>query len=114
MPGGLFRRAGNGGAPDRAPLSVTLYTRADCPLCDEMKAELARARTDIAYVLHERDIAGDPELLRRHGLSVPVLEIEGRIAFEGRLGARAFERELARRARELADARGSGPEHLRG
>ena len=96
-----------------APLAVRLYTRADCPLCTEMKAELARARVGTPYELEEVDIAGDRELLERHGLSIPVLEIAGRVAFKGRLTARDFERKLARRAQELRagePARGRGEE----
>lgn len=86
----------------RAPLRLTLYTRPDCPLCDEMKAELARVRGGPAFVLEELDISRDPELEARHGLSIPVLAIEGRPAFKGRLTAAEFRRKLARRAEELA------------
>ena len=94
----------------RAPLRLTLYTRPGCPLCDEMKAELARARGGPAWVLEEVDIARDPELEARHGRSIPVLAIEGRPACKGRLSAAEFRAELARRAREIAD----GPSPARG
>ena len=99
------------------PLAVRLYTRADCPLCTEMKAELTRARTGTPYELIEVDIAGDPELLERHGLSIPVLEIAGRVAFKARLTARDFERKLAKRAAELGageSTRGRGDEGVKG
>jgi glutaredoxin len=86
----------------RAPLRLTLYTRADCPLCDEMKAELAHFRGGPAFELEEVDIARDPELEARHGLSIPVLAIEGRPAFKGRLSAAELRRKLERRAREIA------------
>ena len=68
--------------PAPPPVPVVLYTRADCPLCDAMKAELARARPALDYELAEVDIASDPELLERHGLSIPVLEIAGRPMIE--------------------------------
>lgn len=78
------------------PLSVVLYTRADCPLCEEMKAELARAGLASRYALSEVDIDTDAELTERFGRSIPVLEIAGRIAFKGRLTAAAFREKLAR------------------
>lgn len=77
-----------------------LYTKRDCPLCDEMKRELARARARFPLELEEVDIERDPELLRRHGRSIPVLEIAGRVAFKGRLQAADLERRLARAWRE--------------
>lgn len=86
----------------RAPLRLTLYTRPGCHLCDEMKAELARAHGGPAWVLEEVDIARDPALEARHGLSIPVLAIEGRPAFKGRLTAAEFRAKLSRRAQEIA------------
>jgi len=93
--------------PAAAPVRVTLYTRAGCPLCDEMKAELSRARPVHAFELVEVDIAADPALLERHGRSIPVLEIEGRAAFKGHLTAAEFERKPARRVRELSSGAGA-------
>ncbi|MFN0008154.1 MAG: glutaredoxin family protein [Planctomycetota bacterium] len=84
------------------PLTLVLYTRAQCPLCDEMKAEIARARLGGRCALIVVDIDVDPVLVERHGRSVPVLEIEGRAAFKGRLSAEDLEREVARALRERA------------
>ena len=83
-------------------VSVRLYTRRDCPLCEEMKHELARARTSAPFELEEVDIERDPVLLERFSLSIPVLEIAGHVAFKGRLTAREFERKFARRLAELS------------
>lgn len=81
-------------------MPLTLYTRAECPLCDELEHELARARVREPYELTRVDIDSAPELVARHGRSIPVLAIGGRIAFKGRMTAREFERKFAR----LADA----------
>jgi hypothetical protein len=99
-----------GRRPPPEPVTLRLYTRPDCSLCDAMKAELARARTDPPFVLEEVDVSGDPVLEARHGLSIPVLEIGGRPAFEGRLTARDFERCFTRRLAEgdLPGAAGAG------
>lgn len=90
----LFRRR------SPAPLPLVLYTRRGCHLCDEMKAEIARARPGAPFELREVDIDADPALVARHGRSIPVLEIAGRPAFKGRLTAAELEAKLARRERE--------------
>lgn len=97
----MFRRLLGRFFPARAPLRLTLYTRPGCHLCEAMKAELARARGVPAFELVEVDISQDPALEALHGRSIPVLAIEGRPAFKGRLTAREFERKLARRAAEI-------------
>jgi hypothetical protein len=51
--------------------TLTLYTRAGCPLCEEM-AEQARARLGV-HRLIEVDVDGDPALKARFGWDVPLL-----------------------------------------
>lgn len=59
--------------------AATLYTRADCHLCDEAARLLAaHGLTPI-----EVDIDGDPELLAKFSSHVPVVEINGRVRFRG-------------------------------
>jgi glutaredoxin len=86
----------------RAPVELVLFTRADCPLCAEMKRELGRARVRPPFRLVEVDVDSDPELAARYGRSVPVLAIAGRPAFKGRLTAAEF---AARYRRRLAEIR---------
>ena len=88
----------------RAPVPVVLYTRPQCHLCEEMKAELARARTRVDFELEEVDVDSDQALADQHGLSIPVLMIAGRPAFKGRLTAEDFVRKLERRASEDREA----------
>jgi len=100
----------------RAPgpkIPLVLYTRADCPLCEEMKAELAAAQLPRDWELIEVDVDGDPALVERFGESVPVLEIGGRVAFKGRLDPQLLARRFERRAAEwLARSRAgrAGPD----
>lgn len=56
-------------------LTVTLYTRKDCKLCDEVKAELAALEKDYPHRLAEVDIESDPALLKKYSASIPILEI---------------------------------------
>jgi glutaredoxin len=62
----------------RAP-NVVLYTRRGCHLCDEARELLLRC----GIVPTQVDVDADPQLLRRFGDSVPVVEIDGRVRFRG-------------------------------
>jgi len=76
-------------------IEVVLYTKADCSLCDEMKAVVARVRAEVPFALAVVDIESDPALGAAYGLDIPVLVIDGRKAFKHRVDARALKRRLA-------------------
>jgi thiol-disulfide isomerase/thioredoxin len=61
-------------------IALTVYSRAGCHLCDEMKAVVQRVvreeRTPIT--VEEIDISTSPELEKRYGLEIPVLLMDGR------------------------------------
>ncbi|HJY85102.1 MAG TPA: glutaredoxin family protein [Candidatus Binatia bacterium] len=63
-------------------LTLTLYSRPDCCLCEEMKTVLAQVRRDISFDLEEINISTDPELEVRFGREIPVLFVNGRKAFK--------------------------------
>ena len=52
--------------------SLTVYSRPDCHLCDEMLDELSTIVADSATVT-VIDISGDDELEVQYGLRIPVL-----------------------------------------
>jgi len=56
-------------------LTVTLYTRKDCSLCDETKAHLKSLEEDLPHRLVEVDIESDPALLKKYLTSIPVVEV---------------------------------------
>lgn len=74
--------------------ALTLYTRKDCCLCDEMKAAVAAAAKKIPVALEVVDIDTSAELAARYGSEVPVLFINGRKAFKYRVEAKELERRL--------------------
>jgi glutaredoxin len=80
------------------PPTVVLYSRPDCHLCDDARALLERVRTDLPFVLRERDIDADDDLLRRYLERIPVVEIDGREAFELFVDEAALRRALAEAA----------------
>jgi glutaredoxin len=62
---------------------VTLYGKPGCCLCDDARAEVAAARAgreDVAIT--EVDVSLDPALWRAYGERIPVVEVDGREAFE--------------------------------
>ena len=56
-------------------ITVTLYTRRNCPLCDEAKEHLASLQAEINHRLVEVRVDDDPDLFRQFGDRVPVLEV---------------------------------------
>jgi glutaredoxin len=67
---------------------VKLYTRDGCHLCDEARKVLSEFGISPTLM----DIDDDPNLRGRFDTSVPVVEIDGRIRFRGKV-----ERKLLRR-----------------
>lgn len=63
-------------------VTVEIYSKSDCCLCDDAKAVLDRVRADIPFELQEIDIESDPELLRTYGAQIPVVFIGGLKAFK--------------------------------
>ena len=55
-------------------MRVTLYTKKDCELCDEARADLAELQPSVPHRLVEIDVESDPVLSARHGDSLPVVE----------------------------------------
>lgn len=65
---------------------LTLVQRHDCELCETMQRELAAlARTVALPPLEVVDVDSDSQLLRRHGLEVPVLLLDGSVVCRHRL-----------------------------
>jgi len=56
-------------------LTVTLYTRNNCSLCNEAKTHLAALEDELPHRLVEVDIESDPVLLKKYLVSIPVIEI---------------------------------------
>ena len=79
-------------------MKLTLYSRADCCLCDEMKAAIRQVTAKLPLELQEIDVDSDAQLKQLYGDEVPVLFIDGRKAFKYRVTAKQLKRRLARRS----------------
>jgi uncharacterized membrane protein len=56
-------------------LNVTLYTRKDCKLCDEVKTHLNELQSQYPHRLVEVDIDVDAVLVAKYGEVIPVVEV---------------------------------------
>lgn len=54
---------------------VTLYTRADCHLCDEVRTLLDDLAGSLGFTIEAVDIDADPELRSRYRYAVPVIAV---------------------------------------
>lgn len=77
--------------------TLILYTRRDCHLCEEAKAELARLRRRVPFAIEERDVDSREPWREAHGPEVPVGFLEGRKVFKYRVDPRSLLRALETR-----------------
>jgi glutaredoxin len=63
-------------------IEVILYTRLGCHLCEEAERVLRDEQAVTPFHLELVDIDRDPELVRRYGVRVPVVAVDGRDLFE--------------------------------
>lgn len=94
--GARFRRTEAGRLALAGPRDLTLYTRAGCHLCEDMKAGLAPLLREFAATLVEVDVDRDDELRALYGNDVPVLFLGTRKAAKHRLDEAQMRRQLER------------------
>jgi len=75
---------------------LLLYGRPGCHLCDDMRAGLLELQSQFGFHVREIDVDGDPDLARRYGHLVPVLELDGREVCHYFLDAAALAERLTR------------------
>ena len=74
--------------------TVVLYGRDGCCLCDDAREILLRVRERRPFVLEERDIDHDEQLLRAYLERIPVVTIDGVEQFELFVDESELERRL--------------------
>jgi glutaredoxin len=73
-----------------SPPNIVVYTRRGCHLCDDATSLLARHGLSYSCV----DIDQDPDLQSRYNECVPVVVIDGKERFRGRVDERLLRRVL--------------------
>ena len=64
----------------------TLYTRSNCPLCDEAKLMIQLVNEDFPLTYREIDIESDEALHEKYMLMIPVLEKDNEVLLYGNIG----------------------------
>lgn len=86
-------------SPPKYDAQVVLYTRQGCHCCENAEAVVRKFVSDITLV----DIDSDPELLQKFNTLVPVVEINGKVRFRGKVSPLLLERTLAAEAKQAAE-----------
>jgi len=79
-------------------MTVTLYTRRGCHLCDDARHEIESAGRRAIFEYQEIDIDNDARLRELYNEEVPVIAIDGKKAFKYRVTAAELLKRLAARA----------------
>ena len=82
-----------------APPPVTLYTRPDCPLCDQARALLDALADDLGFAVEAVDIDRDRGLRNRYRYAIPVVAVGGEEVARAPIRAAALEAALRERYR---------------
>jgi glutaredoxin len=66
-------------------VTITLYSKAGCHLCDQVREYLEDLAADHAVEIQEIDIRRDPALFERYRYRIPVVAVNGVERLEGRI-----------------------------
>jgi hypothetical protein len=72
-------------ARDLTHWQVVMFTRAGCCLCEEAWQQLEQAQRRHGFALSQTDVDGDPRLAELYGSCVPVVQVNGKVRFRGRI-----------------------------
>jgi glutaredoxin len=75
-------------------LKVTLYSKPDCPLCDEAREALARVHGRVTFEREEIDITSDTSLESLYRERIPVVALAGEELFDFHVDELVLERRL--------------------
>lgn len=76
---------------------VEIYSKDKCQLCDEAKEVIKAVNKEIPFIIKEIDITKDDILFEKYKYDIPVIHINGVIAFKHRLTAFDFRKKLMTR-----------------
>jgi hypothetical protein len=69
-------------------MTLTLYSKPGCHLCEELRAQLDEFNQHYDFELREIDITQDADLFAQYRYEIPVLLRDGREIARGRIGDR--------------------------
>jgi glutaredoxin len=60
-------------------VTVTIYSKKECHLCEVAKEQLEALRCDFGFTLNEVDIEKDKITFEKYKYLIPVIEVDGEI-----------------------------------
>lgn len=75
-------------------IKLQLYTKTDCPLCDEAKKSLESLAAQFPIQIEEIDITVNLGLFIKYKELIPVLELQGEQLFVHRIKVKTLKRKL--------------------
>ncbi len=75
-------------------LSVVMYTRSGCHLCDVAWETLKRWQRQYGYEMESVNVDTNTELREKYGMEVPVVVVAGRVRFRGHVNEVLLQRLL--------------------
>lgn len=69
---------------------VILYSRAQCPLCDDAREMLLEINNHYSFNLTEIDISTDDKLIETYDLMIPVVTIDGEEVQYGKINRKVI------------------------
>lgn len=75
--------------------TVVVYSRDGCTCCDKAMTELEKYKRKYNLDIRTVDVDTDAELAEKFGLEVPVVEIDGKVRFRGKVNAILLQRIFA-------------------
>jgi len=92
MPSSFFQRHPR----PRPDLHVTLFTRQGCHLCDAAEAILTKAQERYRFAMDTKDVDTSAEWVAAYGECVPVVLVNGKLRFRGKVNEVLLQRILDR------------------
>jgi hypothetical protein len=76
---------------------VDLYSKVDCHLCEVVKKVIYKVKEDTDFELNIIDITTDTEIFEKYKYEIPVVNINGIIAFKYKIDEIEFRKKLKRK-----------------
>ncbi|MFN8576635.1 MAG: glutaredoxin family protein [Candidatus Sericytochromatia bacterium] len=64
---------------------LEIYSKENCELCDKLKEVVNKVHKNIEFDIKEIDITKDPEIFEKYKYDIPVVHLNGIIAFKHRI-----------------------------
>jgi len=80
---------------NKAPIKLHFYTKPDCQLCDEAKSVLQEIKKKLPFiVIEDIDITENLRLFTQYKYLIPVLEMDSKRLFVGKVNRNKLIRQL--------------------